>query len=222
MSEFPFPLSLEFWFDIMRVCETFLTSRWRFLADLGYRGDPARIEKSDTGNVVFYHYTHRHKLDEIMNSGGLRARLPVLATDLTPEFEGCFFVEGLLVPDPKWLSGSYFGDLPIEMVRQVVGDYLLRIEVRSDFPGLYVVDHAHGFECKHVTRRGRPALDLGYDCRTGHEVVRATVHSLVPVSDYRGGHVAPGIQAIRKDRGITIPWRYISVSEEQPLSKACR
>ena len=92
-----------------------------------------------------------------MGSGGLRARLPVLATDLTPEFESCHLVEGLLEPDPIWLSGSYFGDLPLEMVRDVVGDYLLRVEVPSDFPGLYVVDHAHGFECKHVTRRGRPA-----------------------------------------------------------------
>lgn len=205
----------------MRVCETFLQNRGVLLGDHGYRGDPATVEKSPAGGTVFYHYTHRNKLEEIAESGGLRARLPVLATDLTPEFEGCHFVEGLLNSYPNWFSGSCFGDLPLEMVRNVVGDYLLRVEVPCDFPGLYVIDHAHGFECKHVTRRGSPVLDIGYDCRTGHEVVRATVHSLIPAADYRGGHIAPGMQAIRKGKGIAIPQSYISVSESQPRWNKC-
>lgn len=201
----------------MRPCESFLTNRGILLSDLGYKSDQGKLEQTPS-SITFYHYTHREKLDDIWASGGLWARLRVLPSELTPEFEDNYQIEGLLEPFPKWFcKGPYFGDLPLEMVKENIGDYLLRIEVPLDFLGLYIVDHAHTFECKHHNRRGASVLNLGYDCRTGHEVVRAFTHSYILASKYTGGHVAPGLQAIRKGEGIAIPKMYVSVSMYQPL-----
>jgi hypothetical protein len=88
-----------------------------------------------------------------------------------------------------------------------------------------VVDHAFMFECNHFTRRGSAPLNLGFDCRTGHEVVRAITHSYIPINEYVGGHVTPGIRVICKGEGeakemptyLVIPNDYISVAEIQPL-----
>ncbi len=203
----------------MRQCDVFLQKRGCLLRDLGYESDQGQLEQT-ASSIIFYHYTNQERLDEIWSSGGLWARLRVLPSELTPEFVNYYLIEGILEPLPKWFcDGPYFGDLPLEMMREYVGDYLLRIEVPLDFPGLYVVDHAHPFECKHFNRRGSYALHLGYDCRTGHEVVRAFTHSYIPVSEYNGGHIAPGVQTIRKGEGIAIPKKFISESEYQPLQE---
>jgi hypothetical protein len=128
-------------------------------------------------------------------------------------------VEGLLSPLPQWLTASpYFGDLGIEMFRLYIGSVLLRIEVPLTFQDLYIADYAHILECKHFKHRGIAPLNLGYDCRTGHEVTRAYVHSYIRALDYVGGHVAPVVQAVRKDTGIAIPCKYIHIAELQPMS----
>ena len=167
-------------------------------------------------SIIFYHYTREERLGEMRQQGGLWARLPVLATELTSEFEGYNLVEGLLTPYPRWFQEP-FGDVPLEMFRDKVGDLLLRVEVPRNFPGLYVFDNAHNFEAYHVNRRGTPVLDIGYDCRTGHEVMRAQMHSYVSALEYRGGHVAPSIQAVRKGQGVAVPQEYVTVDELQPL-----
>ena len=90
------------------------------------------------------------------------------------------------------------------MLREFVGDLLLRVEVPRDFPGLYVSDYAHVLEAKHVQRRGRPALNLRYDTRTGKEVTRSDANSYIPAIDYRGGHFAPEMKATRRGQSIVV------------------
>jgi hypothetical protein len=102
-------------------------------------------------------------------------------------------------------------------VRAYVGNLLLRIEVPIDFPGLYVADYAHSLECKHMERSGHAVLGLGYDCTTGQECSKAYLHSYVPLAEYRGGHVAPVVQMIRRGAGIVVPSRLITVADQQPL-----
>ena len=116
-------------------------------------------------------------------------------------------------------DSPYFGDLGVEMLREYVGDILLRIEVPVDFPGLYVADYAHMLECKHIQRRGRPMIDLGYDCATGKEDTKSDANSYVPAIQYRGGHVAPEMKATRQGQGVTLAAKYISVSDVQPLRR---
>jgi hypothetical protein len=137
----------------------------------------------------------------------------VVHCDVAPEFVGSYLVEALLEPLPKWATESpYFGDFGLEMLRAYVGDVLLRIKVPQDSPGLYVADIAHNFECKHLQKRGGAALDLGYDCRTGHEVCKAEIHSYVPLLDYCGGHVMPNVKVVRQGEGVAIPSEFISLS----------
>ena len=62
-------------------------------------------------------------------------------------------------------------------------------------------------------------MNLGTDCRTGHETTQAYVHSYVPAADYVGGHVAPVVHAIRKGEGIAVPRGYIRVAAIQPLAE---
>lgn len=204
-----------------RPCEPFLQERGHLLGDHGFLADPSRVEYSAEGNIVFYHYTHRQHLDAILAPGrGLHARLPVVHCDVAPEFVGCYLVEGLLEPVPTWLRQSpYFGDLGLEMMRAYVGDTLLCIEVPATFPGLYVADAAHNFDCKHQDRRGRSALGLGYDCRTGEEVCRAEIYSYVPLPQYQGGHVAPNVKVVRQGEGIAVPSVCISLAIIQPRWK---
>jgi hypothetical protein len=203
----------------MRPCDLFLQQRGVLLGDHGFQADPGRVERTPDARIVFYHYSQAEALDRIFApGGGLRARLPVADGSTTPRFAGYHLVEGLLEPLPRWLTASpYFGDLGLAMMRAYVGDVLLRIEVPDDFPDLYVADAAHNFECKHLDRRGRAALQLGYDCSTGHEVCTAEVNSYIPLTEYNGGHVAPNVKVLRRGEGIAIPREHISVAAVQPL-----
>lgn len=193
-----------------------MRERGVLLADHGYTPDPGTVELT-ASTFAFYHYTREERVDRVLEvGGGLCARLPVVS--VLPDFAGLHLVEGFLEPLPPWLTESpYFGDLGLEMVREFVGDLLLRVEVPRDFPGLYVADYAHNLEAKHVRRRGRPALDLGYDTSTGREVTQSDANSYVPAIEYRGGHLAPVVKATRRGQGIAVPARYVAVSEVQPL-----
>ena len=186
------------------------------LADHGFTPDPGRIEVTDS-TVVFYHYTRDERAERVLEAGGgLWARLPVVLAP--PDLEGHYLVEGLLEPLPLWMTGSpYFGDLGYEMLREFVGDLLLRVELPRDFPGLYVADYAHVLERKHVSRRGRPALDLGYYTSTGREMCRSEASSYIPAAQYRGGHLAPSVKMTRRGEGLAVPANYIAVSDVQPL-----
>ncbi len=186
------------------------------LGDHGYTPDPGRLETTDS-TMVFYHYTRPERVEKVMEAdGGLWARLPVVSPP--PELVGCHLVEGLLEPLPRWMTDSpYFGDLGLEMLRKYVGDLLLRIEVPHDFPGLYVADFGHVLEWKHLSRRGRLVLDLGYDTTIGKEFAKSYTNSYVPAAEYNGGHLAPDVKATRRGQGIVVPASYIAVSEVQPL-----
>ena len=111
-----------------------MRQRGVLLADHGFIPDPGRIEVTDS-TVVFYHYTRDERAERVLEAGGgLWARLPVVLAP--PGLEGCYLVEGLLEPLPLWMTGSpYFGDLGFEMLREFVGDLLLRVEVPRDFAG---------------------------------------------------------------------------------------
>ena len=193
-----------------------MRERGVLLADHGYTPDPGAVELTGS-TITFYHYTREERIDRVLDAGGgLWARLPVVSA--LPEFAGLHLVEGLLEPLPLWMAESpYFGDIGLEMMREFVGDLLLRVEVPRDFPGLYVADFAHVLEAKHARRRGRPVLNLGYDTSTGREVTQSDANSYVLAIEYRGGHVSPILKATRRGQGIVVPARYVAVSEVQPL-----
>ena len=199
-----------------RLCDVFMRHRGVLLGDYGFTPDPGRVERTDS-TVVLYHYTREERVERVLGpGGGLRARLRVVAAP--PGLEGHHLVEGLLEPLPLWMTASpYFGDLGFEMLREFVGDLLLRVELPRDFPGVYVADYAHALEGKHVSRRGRPALGLGYDTDTGREVCRSEANSYIRVAEYRGGHVAPSVKMTRRGEGLAVPAQYIAISDVQPL-----
>ncbi len=204
-----------------RPCERFLHQRGALLGAVGYAPDPAPVERTAAGGLVFYHYTRPERLAHIEAGGGLYARLRVVAAEHIPELADRYLVEGLLQPAPAWLEHSqYFGDFGLRMLRRHVGDYLLRITLPPDFPGVYVAEMAHNFDCKYADEYGRSALNLGYDCRTGAEVTVAEANSYVPLSAYQGGHVLPNVKATRLGEGVVIPWELIEVCEQQPLRPA--
>ena len=193
-----------------------MRERGVLLADHGYTPDPGAVELT-ASTIAFYHYTRAENVERILEAGGgLSARLPVVSAP--PDLAGLHLVEGLLEPLPLWMTESpFFGDIGFKMLGESVGDLLLRVEVPRNFPGLYVADFAHVLEAKHVRRRGRPALDLGYDTSTGREVTRSDANSFVPAIEYRGGHLAPIVKPTRRGTGIAVPARYIAVSDVQPL-----
>ncbi len=201
-----------------RLGDLFLDNWRELLGDHGFTPDPGKVERTANG-VAFYHYTRPEHLNAILApDSGLRARRPVVYSELSDEFTGGYLVEGLLEPLPRWVTATpYFRNLGLEMLQAYVGNLLLRVEVPSDFPGLYVADYAHCLECKHVERRGQPALGLCYDCTTGHECEKAYLHSYVPLAEYRGGHLAPIVKAVRRGPGIVVPSRFITKAEYQPL-----
>ncbi len=186
------------------------------LGDHGFAPDPGRLEATDS-TIVFYHYTREERVEKVLETGsGLWARLPVVSP--APELEESHFAEGLLEPLPLWLTESpYFGDLGFEMLKKYAGDLLLRVEAPRDFPGLYVADFGHMLELKHLSRRGRLVLHVGYDTTTGKEVVRSHTNSYVPAAEYRGGHLAPEVKATRLGQGLVVPAEYIEVCDVQPL-----
>ncbi|NJK75679.1 MAG: hypothetical protein HC942_18770 [Microcoleus sp. SU_5_6] len=152
---------------------------------------------------------------------GLRAQLPVVLADDVPFLRGHYLVEAFLDPLPMWIVNSpYFDDLGLELMRTYVGNVLLQITLPPDLLAvldIYVADTAHNFECKYQRWRGQSVLKLGYDCQTGKEVCQAEVNSYIPLSNYQGGHVAPGVKITRSGEGIVVPSQYIAVCDRQPL-----
>ncbi|GBF75139.1 hypothetical protein PA598K_03524 [Paenibacillus sp. 598K] len=189
------------------------------LRDLGFRGAADVLSFDEKGHFVFYHYTHEERLDAIFATGsGLRAWRPVACPNPPTELAETFLVEGFLSPLPEWLSHDpYFQDLGMTMVRRYVGAILLQVALPPDFPGLYVADFAHILECKYAEQHGSGPLGLGYDCSNGQHPTQGYVHSYIPLASYRGGHVAPVVQAVRRKSGIAIPNQYLSICSRQPL-----
>jgi hypothetical protein len=135
----------------MRLAEIFLNSRGLSLGDYGFEPDPGSVERTNSGNIPFYHYTREDRLEQIISpNSGLLARLRVDVCSNPPEmFIGCFMVDGFLEPLPTWLTNSpYFGDLGIEMVKKHIGNVLLKIEVPSTYEGLFIADYSHILEAK--------------------------------------------------------------------------
>ncbi|MFJ7935788.1 hypothetical protein [Sporosarcina sp. NPDC096371] len=172
------------------------------------------------GNIVFYHFTHEDRLEYIFsNENGLCSYRGVACPKPPIEFKGCHLIEGFLQPLPQWLTENfYFGDLGIKLVQNYIGNVLLRVEIPLDFPGIYIVDYAHILEWLYFDENGNSSLGLGYQCQTGYEVTQSYVNSYISIKDYTGGHIAPVVQVLREDKGLTIPNRYISISNVQPLS----
>ncbi len=195
-----------------RLAEQFLHGRGERLVDAGFEPDPGQVESGPSG-FVFYHFTREENLDDILAEGsGLNARLPVPCSEPPDELVGHYSVGGLLEPSPKWLDRSpYFRELGRQMLREYVGGVLLRVCVPADFVGLYVADFAHTLECKYHDRKGRLAMGLGYDLRTGREVTQAYVNSWIPLGEYVGGHVAPIVEATREGPGLVVPSRFIEI-----------
>ena len=171
------------------------------------------------GGLTFWHYTRRNRLSLILGTaGGLRARKRAFfSTELTPDFEGLYTVEGFLDPKPQWLDDSpYFGGEGGRGWRGWIGDVLLRVDLPPGFRGVWVADYGHPLEAKAVQQEDRAPLGLGYDCRTGHEANRAYAHSLTPIEAYAGGHLAPVVTVMRPGPGIAVPRPCLSVAEIQP------
>lgn len=170
-------------------------------------------------SLIFYHYTYEDRPDPILSkNGGLYAYRPVACPQPPEPLKTAYLTEAFLEPLPKWLTEhAHFKNLGLQMVGRYIGTVLLRIEVPSDFPGLYVADFAHILECKYYDRHGVFPLGLGYNCQNGHHATQGYVNSYIPVQTYRGGHLAPVVQAVRQGPGIVIPSAYISVSSIQPL-----
>jgi hypothetical protein len=202
-----------------RLVDELLANRGITLGEKGFQSDMRLIESLPNGNFIFYHFTREDRLEKILsNENGLYSFRPVVCPKPPEEFEGRYLVEGFLEPLPKWLTKNlYFGNLGIKLVQKYIGNVLLRIEIPLDFPEVYIADYAHVLECKHFEENGNTPLGLGYRCQTGHDVLQAYVNSYIPIKDYRGGHIAPVVQLLRRDKGITVPKRYISISNVQPL-----
>lgn len=190
------------------------------LSSISYTPDPGLIEYTNNGNIVLYHYTYEDRLDQIFaENGGLLARLKVDNNPEPPEeFVGCYKVETFLEPLPKYFTSCpYFGNFGLEMVRKFIGNYLLRIELPTNYINVYIADYAHIFECKHQSIKGETRLNLGYNCNNGKEATQAFINSFIEFSQYGGVHIAPAAQLIQKGKGIIIPNEFISISSVQPF-----
>lgn len=204
----------------LRPCDIFLQSRGCLLGKHGFVADPGCVHYTSNREVVLYHYTRPEHLERVLHDG-LRAQLPVVLADDVPFLRGHYLVEAFLDPLPMWIVNSpYFDDLGLELMRTYVGNVLLQITLPPDLLAvldIYVADTAHNFECKYQRWRGQSVLKLGYDCQTGKEVCQAEVNSYIPLSNYQGGHVAPGVKITRSGEGIVVPSQYIAVCDRQPL-----
>ena len=199
--------------------DRFLNERGQLLGACGFQDDPGRPAWRSDGGLTIWHYAREERLEFILGTaGGLKASRPAFfSTELTPDFDDLFMVEGFLDPKPAWLDESpYFGGDGGRRWRGYIGDLLLRVDLPPGFAGVWVADYGHPLEAKAV-QQGNPApLDLGYDCRTGHEANRAYAHSLVPAETYTGGHLAPIVTVMRPGPGIAVPRSCVSVAEIQP------
>jgi hypothetical protein len=203
---------------IMRPCDVFLRSQGHLLGEHGFVADPGCVQYTVNEEILLYHYTRSEHLNKVLMDG-LQARLPIVLADENPNLRNRYLVEAFLEPLPQWLTNSpYFGNLGLEFMQAYVGNILLEITLPL-VVGLdvYVADAAHSFECKHQNRRGRSVLRLGYDCRSGQEVCQAEVNSYIPVSSYRGGHIAPNVKITRQGAGIAVLPQYIAICDRQPL-----
>jgi len=202
------------------LADRLLRERGLLLRDFGFRAAADVLSFDEKGQFVFYHYTHEDRLDAIFAPGsGLYAWRPVACPSPPAEFANAYLTEGFLSPLPEWLShDSYFQDLGMHMVSRYVGAILLQVALPPDFPGLYVADFAHVLECKYAEQHGCGPLGLAYDCSNGQHSTQGYVNSFVPLASYRGGHVAPVVQATRKEAGIAIPNQYLSICSRQPLA----
>ena len=202
-----------------RAGERFLSRRGELLGDLGFEDDPGRPHWRPDGGLTFWHYSRRSRLPLILGTaGGIKARRRAFfSTDLTPDFDEMYMVEGFLEPKPQWLDDSpYFGGEGGYRWRGWIGEALLRLDLPAGFQGVWVADYAHPMETKAVQNGRRAPLNLGYDRRTGHEANRAYAHSLAPITTYRGGHLAPVVTVMRPGPGIAVPRACVSVAELQP------
>lgn len=206
-----------------RLGDRFLNQRGERLGGCGFQDDPGRPAWRSDGGLTFWHYARQEHLELIFGTaGGLKAGRPAFfATELTPEFEGLYMVEGFLDPKPQWLDHSpYFGGDGGRRWRGYIGEVLLRVDLPPGFQGVWVADYAHPLEVKAVQQGNPSPLNLGYDCRTGHEANRAYAHSLVPMQTYTGGHLAPIVTVMRPGPGIAIPRPCVSVAEIQPRTRS--
>jgi hypothetical protein len=205
-----------------RLGDRFLNQRGELLGNCGFEDDPGRPEWRSDGGLTFWHYARQERLEFIFGTaGGLKAGRPAFfSTELTPDFDGLYMVEGFLDPKPRWLDDSpHFGGEGGRRWRGYIGDVLLRLDLPRGFRGVWVADYGHPLEVNAV-QQGKPSpLSLGYDSRTGHEANRAYAHSLVPVETYTGGHLAPIVTVMRPGPGIAIPRSCVSVAEVQPRTK---
>ncbi|MEK3731740.1 hypothetical protein MKX64_04730 [Paenibacillus sp. FSL M8-0334] len=197
-----------------------LAERGLLLHDFGFRAAADVLQSDENGHFVFYHYTHEERLEAIFApNSGLYAWRAVACPSLPAEFANAFLTEGFLSPLPEWLSNHpYFQDLGMQMVRRNVGSVLLQVALPKDFPGLYVADFAHVLECKYAEQYGSGPLGLGYDCSNGQHPTQGYVNSYVPLASYKGGHVAPVVQVVRRESGIAIPNQNLSICSMQPLA----
>lgn len=174
----------------------------------------------DGADIIVFHYARADRVASILAPGeGLRAMRRADWSSLVAESAAPHIAEAFLEPVPEWLHRSpYFGDLGWNLMRRYIGNVLLELRISAEQPELFVADYAHALECKHVNQRGGPALDLGYDCRTGHQAVRAGLRSYVPLDRYGGGHVAPTVALVRQGPGIVVPTQAIRVARVQPFA----
>ncbi|MDY0943630.1 hypothetical protein [Priestia megaterium] len=203
----------------MRKCESFIQQKGLYLGELGYKTDRTEIEYTNEGNLIFYHYTYKKHLRKIFKEdSGLYAYRPVTCPEVPTYLQNHFLIEGFLSPRPYWFTNNeYYEDLGKELVQQFIGDIVLRVEVPKSFSSIYIADYAHVLECKSLNRNQSLSLKLGYDCSSGREATQAYVNSYILADEYRGGHIAPVVQLTRKNSGIVIPSKYISMYNEQPF-----
>jgi hypothetical protein len=84
-----------------RIGDLFLDHWRQLLGDHGFIPDPGEVERTASGGIVYYRYTHPEHLDAILApDGGPYARLPVVQSERSAELAGGYITEGLLEPLP--------------------------------------------------------------------------------------------------------------------------
>ncbi len=196
--------------------DSFLTTRGLLLRDAGLADDASRPERAD-GGYVFYHYTHADRVDVVLREG-LRAGRAVNCSSPPPDVAGAYVTTGFLAAAPDWLEECpYFGDLGRRLVRQYVGDTLLRV-VAPASSRCYVADYAHKLELRHYQETGRLVLGRGYDLSSRDDIRQAYTNSYIPIAEYDGGHVAPAVELLIDAPGIAVSPEWIEICPTQPFA----